>query len=59
MRCPSKAHWRYTWPGKNERLACTEHAALAEAIAKGLGIHLQFIPLPDTTEEQCQHELAP
>ena len=46
-RCNKQAVFRYTWPGEDEAVTCFEHAWELEKIADAIGLHLQFIPLPE------------
>lgn len=35
----------YTWPGKDQSVACIEHATELQGIANAMGMHLQLIML--------------
>lgn len=43
--CQETAVVRYTWPGKDESVACEPHARKLLSVAAALGFHLQLIPL--------------
>lgn len=45
QRCENPAAYRYTWPGKDEAVACVMHASGIATVAKAIGLHLQLIPL--------------
>lgn len=45
--CPEPAIARYTWPGRDEALACEQHARQLAWVAKGMGMHLQLIQLSE------------
>lgn len=45
--CQQPAFVRYTWPGRDEALACLQHSQQIAWVAKGIGIHLQMIPLSE------------
>ena len=44
-KCTNEAYYRYTWPGKDESLACVIHAQGIKKVASAIGLHLQFIVL--------------
>lgn len=46
--CDNLASFRYTWPGRDESLICDEHVGKLQAIANGIGLSLQIIPLSET-----------
>ena len=50
-KCGLPGTYRYTWPGKNEAFACTEHALQLTTVAQAMGMHLQLIPLPPPAAE--------
>jgi len=43
--CPAPASFRYTWPGRDEAVACVVHANALLKIANAMGMHLRVIPL--------------
>lgn len=43
--CENAAAFRYTWPGKNESVICTEHSTALLRVASAIGMHVQLIPL--------------
>ena len=45
VQCKEKAVIRYTWPGKDEAVACIEHANGISALAKAMRLYLQMIPM--------------
>ena len=49
--CTNKAHYRFTWPGKDEAGICKDHAVKLEAIASSIGLHLQLVPLAKEIEK--------
>ena len=44
-KCKNPAFFRYTWPGKDESLACVIHAQDIKIVADAIGLHLQSIEL--------------
>jgi len=51
-QCQQQAAFRYTWPGKDEKFICSEHAEQLQYVACTMGLHLQLIPLSE--DEQAQ-----
>lgn len=45
--CPQPAIVRYTWPGRDEAVVCRRHAQAIAWVARGIGLHLQMIPLSE------------
>lgn len=54
--CEAAATRRFTWPGRDEQLACEPCAARARGVAAAIGLHLQVLPL---VEELLTFELEP
>ena len=55
-RCEGIAAYRYTWPGKEEAVACADHAKQLRNIAEVMGSFLQIVPLSENDVElglQC------
>jgi len=52
-KCGNKADFRYTWPGRCEEGACTEHSVGLIAIANALGFFLQLIPVSENEDRTC------
>ncbi|OGP87156.1 MAG: hypothetical protein A2031_08090 [Deltaproteobacteria bacterium RBG_19FT_COMBO_43_11] len=46
-KCKNDATHRYTWPGKDEAVACETHINGIRAIASAIGMRLQTIPLSE------------
>ena len=44
-KCGSPAMYRYTWPGKDESLACVLCAIKLQKIAHAIGLQLHMIKL--------------
>ncbi len=44
-RCGELANIRYTWPGKDEVIACVNCAQKAANVANAIGLHLQLVPV--------------
>lgn len=44
-KCGEPAVFRYTWPGKEEAVVCTDCADKVRAIANAIGMFQQLIPL--------------
>ena len=42
VHCKELPAFRYTWPGKDEELACPGHVLQLKAVAHALGCHVQF-----------------
>lgn len=42
-QCNNVAHYRYTWPGKDESFVCFGHAGTLRAISESMGIYLQLV----------------
>jgi len=51
-RCQQQAAFRYTWPGRDERFICLEHARQLRNVATTVGLYVQLIPLSE--DEQAQ-----
>ena len=51
-KCPNKAEFRYTWPGKDEAFICQEHAFKMRRIVEAMGMYVQIIPLTPIESEQ-------
>lgn len=51
--CGHDAYLRFTWPGKNEKYACTCCAAQLKRVSDAMGFPLQFISTPDTRPCEC------
>lgn len=51
--CEKKAAYRYTWPGKDEAEICEDCSKRLVRIADAMGLHLQLIPLDDSSDETC------
>lgn len=49
--CEAPATHRFTWPGRDEQLACETCAARARGVAAAMGLHLQVLPLELLTFE--------
>ena len=49
--CNNPARYKFTWPGEDESLICEEHVGKLKAVANGIGMHLQIIPLSETELE--------
>ena len=45
IKCGAPAMFRYTWPGKDESLACATCALKLRRVAQAIGLHLQIIQL--------------
>lgn len=43
--CGKQAAVRYTWPGRDEAVACVDCAKRLQAVAAAIDLPLQFIPL--------------
>ncbi len=43
--CPQIPEARFTWPGRNEALACFGCSSRALTVANTIGLHLQVLPL--------------
>ena len=43
--CDKPGLFRFTWPGEDEAVICIEHAPTLQAVAAGMGIHLQLRPV--------------
>lgn len=53
--CSEPGAYRYTWPGKDEALACQKHAVPIQGLAAAMGMHIQTIPLePDNVAEEMK-----
>lgn len=50
--CDSIGAFRFTWPGEEEKVICTEHMPSLMTVAAAMGFYLQFIPL--TVDEILQ-----
>lgn len=46
-QCELPPAFRFTWPGKDEAVICTIHAAQLANIAAAIDLYLQLIPLED------------
>lgn len=59
-RCPILAHYRFTWPGKDESWICAAHAPQPLGIAHHMGLHLQLVPLgpEELGKHTCQQVLT-
>ena len=44
-QCQYPAVFRYTWPGRDEKLICVTHALELKNVANTMGFHLQLITL--------------
>lgn len=55
--CSEFAAVRYTWPGRDESVACITHAVNLKGVADAMGLHLQLIPL--TVEDFIAHANKP
>jgi len=55
-QCPNNGEYRYTWAGKNESIACEEHAKQIKGVGDAMGYYVQMIPL--ITTEQCRNQIA-
>ena len=53
-KCDLKAYFRYTWPGNDEAVCCSDHMLQLKKVADAIGIHLQMVPL---SEEDLSHHL--
>lgn len=51
-KCDNTAHFRYTWPGKDEERICIFCGDKLLKIANAIGCYVQFIPL--TVEEMIE-----
>jgi hypothetical protein len=54
--CDAPAVVRYTWPGRDEAGACTEHALMVRNTSEAMGCHVQLIPI--TNDEMIAALLA-
>lgn len=60
QKCPLPAHYRYTWPGRDESWICAAHAPKLAGVASAMGLHLQMIQL-DVEEigvQTCRQTLS-
>ena len=53
QKCKLPALVRYTWPGKDEALACLIHADQINKVANAIGLHLQMIELSEQDRLAC------
>ena len=53
-KCQRPAGYRFTWPGKDESVACENHAQMLANVAGIMGFHLQMIPLEDEHGLTCK-----
>ncbi len=44
-KCDLPVYGRFTWPGKDEKFACSFHSLLLVVYADAMGFNLQIIPL--------------
>ena len=59
-QCKNDGQYRYTWPGRNEAVACSNHVLQLKAIAEVVGFNLQFIFLSEEDKLfgfKCQQEI--
>lgn len=59
-RCPILAHYRYTWPGRDESWVCLIHGIGLQNIARAIQMPLQLVPLgpEEIGEHTCQQFLS-
>lgn len=58
MKCPNRANYRFTWPGKDESFICNGHVDKLKNVANAMGMHLQISPIheSDFEGELCRQE---
>lgn len=59
-KCPNRAEYRFTWPGKDESFVCMGHSDKLRNVAQAIGLHVQLIPIheSDFDGEMCQQKLS-
>ena len=56
--CDQPGFYRYTWPGKDQALACPMHAEAISHVASAMGFPIEMISLPaDAHEDECARAL--
>ncbi len=55
--CQNHAAFRFTWPGKDESVACVDHARQLASVANAIGLHLQLIPISYRATDPIPDEL--
>jgi|GEM_PF-2924987 len=46
-QCENRAAFRFTWPGRDESFICLADAVKLQAVADGISLPLQLIPVTD------------
>lgn len=57
--CPIPAHYRFTWPGREERVVCAIHGHQIQTLAAHMGLPLQFVPVEFEPDVLCTQPLTP
>lgn len=60
MKCPNRAEYRFTWPGREESFVCMGHAEKVKNISNAMGFFCQLHPIheSDFDGETCRQEIS-
>ena len=57
MKCGAPAHFRYTWPGRDESFLCDDHVKGLKRVAETMGLYVQLIPMEGDLIQGCRQEV--